>query len=281
MDNIKIYAFSDEASSNIDKQIVALKRNQLDGVEIRNVNGVNVADITITKAQEVKQKLDAAGLAVWSIGSPIGKIDIDDDFASHLQKFKHTIEIAKIFGCNNIRIFSFYIPPDKNPDIYSKQVLERLSKFIEIANESNINLCHENEKGIFGDTPERCAFLHKNLPELKAVFDPANFIQCGVNTIYAWECLKKYVHYLHIKDALSNGNIVPAGYGCGNIKNIAEDFIKMGGKNFTIEPHLTLFDGLSALEKEDNTSIIGEFEYENSDIAFDTACKAFKEIIGG
>ncbi len=84
MDGIKIYAFADEASPNIDEQIAALKRNGLQGLEIRNVDGVNVSDITIGKAKEVKRKLQANGLITWSVGSPIGKIDIEkDDFKAH------------------------------------------------------------------------------------------------------------------------------------------------------------------------------------------------------
>ena len=54
--------------------------------------------------------------------------------------------------------------------------------------------------------PERCLEIHKALPEMKAIFDPANYIQCGVNTLAAWEMIKPYVKYMHIKDALADGN---------------------------------------------------------------------------
>ena len=109
MSDIRIYAFSDEASADIDKQIEALLRNNLQGMEIRNVDGTNVSDITAEKAKEVKSKLDEKGLCVWSVGSPIGKINITDDFGKHLDKFKHTLEIAKILDSRNIRLFSFYM----------------------------------------------------------------------------------------------------------------------------------------------------------------------------
>lgn len=48
---MKIYAFADEASANIDKQIKAMKENRLDGLEIRNVDGVNIAEISNSKAK--------------------------------------------------------------------------------------------------------------------------------------------------------------------------------------------------------------------------------------
>ena len=91
-----IYAFADEASASIDKQMEAMKRNGLQGLEIRNVDGVNVSDITLEKAKEVHEKMEAAGLKVWSIGSPLGKIGIEAAFEPHLEKLKHTLEVAKI-----------------------------------------------------------------------------------------------------------------------------------------------------------------------------------------
>lgn len=278
--NIDIYAFADEASPNIDEQITALKRNGLDGLEIRNVDGVNVSDITLKKAKEVKTKLDANGLITWSIGSPIGKIDIEkDDFKAHLEKLKHTLEIADILESKNIRMFSFYMPEGEDVLDYKNEVIDRLGQMCEIAKTHNVFLCHENEKGIYGDIPERCLELFKALPYLKGIFDPANFVQSGVNTIKAWDMLKNYIYYMHIKDAKSGGAIVPAGQGDGNIKEITRKFISLGGSAFTVEPHLIEFDGLSGLEREGEKSVISEYGYPDSNTAFDAACNAFKNFL--
>lgn len=277
---MKIYAFADEASANIDEQIKAMKENKLDGLEIRNVDGVNISRITKEKAEEVRKKLDGAGLRVWTIGSPIGKIDIEkDDFALHTEKFKHTLELADILGAENIRLFSFFTPAE-NRDSYKDKVIERLSAFCEIAKGSGITLCHENEKGIYGDIPERCLEIHKALPEMKAIFDPANYVQCEVDTLKAWEMIKPYVKYLHIKDALADGNVVPAGKGIGNVKFILDDYIGNGGGSVTVEPHLTVFDGLKALEKEGDTSVVGEvYKYSSNTEAFSAAVSALRELI--
>ena len=278
MNDIRLYAFSDEASADIDKQIKALIRNNLQGMEIRNVDGTNVSDITADKAKEVKNKLDANGLCVWSVGSPIGKISITNDFDKHLDKFKHTLEIAKILDSHNIRLFSFYTPKIKNPDNYKNEVIDRLGQFCEIAKEYDVVLCHENEKGIYGDTAERCLEIYKALPDLKGIFDPANFVQCGVDTLKAWDMLKEYIYYMHIKDALASGFVVPAGKGVGNVGKIAQEYISLGGTNFTIEPHLIAFKGLKFLER------IGEkrqmtYKYSDSDTAFDVACNSFKDLL--
>ena len=277
---MKIYAFADEASPIIDEQIKAMKENRLDGLEIRNVDGVNIAEISDSKAKEVRKKLDEACLRVWTIGSPIGKIDIEkDDFALHTEKFKRTLELADILGAENIRLFSFFTPSE-NRDSYKDEVIERLGTFCEIAKGSSITLCHENEKGIYGDIPERCLEIHKALPEMKAIFDPANYVQCGVDTLQAWELLKGYVKYLHIKDALADGSVVPAGKGIGNVKYILDDFKKLGGNSVTVEPHLTVFDGLKGLEKEGDTSVIGEvYKYATAKEAFSAAVSALRELI--
>lgn len=277
---MKIYAFADEASANIDEQIKAMKENRLDGLEIRNVDSVNIAEISDSKAKEVRKKLDEACLRVWTIGSPIGKIDIEkDDFALHTEKFKRTLELAYILGVENIRLFSFFTPAE-NRDSYKDKVIERLGTFCEIAKGSSITLCHENEKGIYGDIPERCLEIHKALPEMKAIFDPANYVQCGVDTLQAWELLKGYVKYLHIKDALADGSVVPAGKGIGNVKFVLDEFKKIGGNSVTVEPHLTVFDGLKGLEKEGDTSVIGEvYKYATAKEAFSAAVSALRELI--
>jgi sugar phosphate isomerase/epimerase len=277
MSNIKIYAFSDEASPSIDAQIDALIRNGLDGMEIRNVDGVNISDITKEKAKEVKAKLDAHGLCVWSIGSPIGKITLQDDFENHMEKFRHTLEIAKLLNAQSIRLFSFFMPKNSDPSVYKEEVFARLGQFVEAAKGYNITLCHENEKGIFGDIPTRCLEIHKQFPEIKAVFDPANFVQSQVDTLKAWALLKDYVHYMHIKDALEDGLVVPPGKGIGNVQKIAKDFIAGGGKEFTMEPHLKVFDGFEQLEQGE--AFKAHYEFANNDIAFDTACQYFKELL--
>lgn len=275
MSNVKLCAFADEAGAAIDHQIEALKRNSIPFLEIRNVDGTNIAKITMEKAKEVKSKLDANGLAVWSLGSPYGKIKITDDFAPHFDEFKYGIELAHELGAKCIRLFSFYEASDPAT---RDTVMERLSAFIEAAKGSGVVLCHENEKGIYGDIATRCLDIHKTLPELKCVFDPANFIQSGQNTKEAWELLHNYVYYMHIKDSLANGKVVPAGKGDGNLPFLVSEYSKQGGGIMTLEPHLKVFDGLAALEADEKTDI-DDYNYPDNDVAFDVATNAIKEII--
>ena len=281
MKSININAFADEASPLIDGQIKAMLENNVSGLEMRNVDDINVSDISPEKAKEVRQKLDGAGLITWSIGSPIGKIDIKkDDFGAEKEKLKRTLEIADILGAKNIRLFSFYIPDGKSTDGYKNEVISRLGEFLDIARDSGIDLCHENEKGIYGAKAKECLEIHRALPEMKGIFDPANFVQCGQDTLEAWDMLGKYIKYMHIKDALWNGRVVPAGKGDGNVEKIVSKFISNGGRDFTIEPHLTVFDGLAGLEKDGKTSEVGTlYSYPTKEAAFKAAVDAFKSLI--
>ena len=276
---MKIFAFADEASSRVDGQIRAMVRNGLNGVEIRGVDGQTVSDITVEKAREVLEKLKDQGLSVWSVGSPIGKIDIrDGDHAAHLDRFRRTLEIAGELECPRMRMFSYYIPRDGKPEQYRSAVIDRLTELAEIARPYQVALCHENEKGIYGDIASRCVDLLDAVPELKCIFDPANFIQSGQDIPEAWAMLGARTTYLHIKDAMPDGRVVPAGKGIGHLPELLRDFAARGGESVTVEPHLQVFDGLAALEK-DQKSAIPEGMYATSDDAFDAACGALKDIL--
>ncbi len=277
MKKMKIYAFADEAGKELDVQIAALKRNGLCGLEIRSIGEKNVADLTKDEAKQIAQKLKENDLEVYSIGSPIGKIAITDDFAPHFEKFKNVLEIAKILGAKCIRIFSFFMPKDEcDFTPYKDEVLRRLKAFLDEAEKYGVMLCHENEKGIYGDIAVRCKEIHEALPEIKAVFDPANFVQSSQDTIDAWNQLQGYVHYLHIKDSKLDGTVVPAGDGDGNLEYILEQY---QGDVLTLEPHLFEFAALRTLEREGEESKVGVRSFSTADEAFDCAADTLINIL--
>lgn len=278
MQQLNIYAFADEASGQIDGQIAAMTRNGLQGLEIRGVDGQNIADITPEKAWEVRKKLDDAGLRVWSMGSPIGKIDIvQGDFGAHLDKLRHTLDLAAVLGAKNLRMFSFYIPAGET-EKWRGKVFDQVGEMLEAAEGSGVTLCHENEKGIYGDNADRCHELLRAFPALTGVFDPANFIQCNQDTWEAWSLLKDRILYLHIKDALPDGRVVPAGSGVGHVEDILKDFFARGGRHVTVEPHLSVFAGLTALERAGEETKIDPYSYPSPDAAFDAACQALRAL---
>lgn len=276
MNKYQLCAFADEASPNLSEQIVALRENNIEYLEMRGVNGINVAKLTAAQAKDAARELDAAGIKVWSLGSPAGKSPITQDFSVEAEQFKRLLETADITGAKCIRLFSFYGTEGKAE--YRDEVMARLSRFVELAKGSDVILCHENEKGIWGDNDERCAEIHRALPELKAVFDPANFVQCQVDTLRAWELLKPYTYYGHIKDAAEDGHVVPPGQGLGHLREYLPDLLKSSTGVLTMEPHLTKFVGLTALEGGERPAV-GGWNFETPRAAFDYAVKCLREIL--
>ncbi len=273
----KLCAFADEASPALEGQIRALAEDQIKYIELRGVDGKNVSALSLAEAREVRKKLDAAGIAVWSIGSPAGKSNIREDFSSARDEFAHLAEIADITGAECIRLFSFYGTDDSLGCF--DEVCRRLDAFIEILRGSGIRPCHENEKKIYGDTPERCRRLLDALPELSAVFDPANFVQCACDPLAAWDILKSRVFYAHIKDADDTGANLPAGRGIGKIPELLPRFREAGIKVLTLEPHLTHFTGLSALEGGSKHTSGADRHFEDCRQAFDYAYSSLLSLL--
>ena len=116
---IKLSAFADEAGRELEQQIAALTRNGISYIEVRFLGAKNVADLTEEEAKEAKARLDAAGIRVWSIGSPLGKIKITDDLDAHMEKTRHVCRLAKIFGTKRIRMFSFYEAYEAEEEVYA------------------------------------------------------------------------------------------------------------------------------------------------------------------
>lgn len=274
MEKLILSAFADEAGASLAEQIKALNENDIPYIELRGVNGKNISDHTPKEAEAVAKELKSHGISVWSIGSPIGKVRLSSSFEAEYARFENTLAVARAAEARCIRLFSFFEASDED----AEKVIERLSAFAEAAKDSGITLCHENEKGIFGDSAPRCQTLLQKVPSLQAVFDPANFIQCGQDTKKAWGLLADRVFYLHIKDALPDGTVVPAGKGIGELPYILKDFLARGGRVASLEPHLHAFTGLSALSGEDAERILGSRAFETGREAFDYAVKSLREL---
>ena len=267
---IKLCAFSDEAGSSLDEQIAALKRNNISLMELRSIDKKNVSDFTIEEARNYQNILENNGIFVWSIGSPLGKVSIDVDFEEYSKKITHVCELANIFKTNKIRMFSFF-----NAYEDPQKVFEYLRKMVEIARKYGVSLYHENEKDIYGDTAERVEEIYQNVDGLKYIYDPANYIQCDQKAEITLPKFHKKTDYFHIKDVIyETGELVPAGYGDGDILKLIELIDE--DKTLTLEPHLAVFDSFKSI---DNTEMKHKFVYKNSNEAFDAAVIALKNLL--
>ena len=274
-----ISAFADEHSTSLEGQINALLATGLEYIEPRFIDEKNVADMTASEVKALKNALDSAGIKVSAIGSPLGKINLADDFSAHLEKAKRVFECANILDTKSIRVFSFYLHENKTREECRGEVLEKFGAMLEEAKAFNVTLCHENEAKIYGESPEYCLDLLKHFGgEARCVFDMGNFVLDGNKPMEAYELLKEYIEYFHIKDALFEGAIVPAGCGEARIGDILRKYREEYDRDvlISIEPHLQTFSGLNALVGK---SFDNPYKFETKEIAFVTAVQKTKELL--
>ncbi len=252
----KLSGFSDEINQSVDVQFSVLKKLGISYFEPRGIDGKNISELSDSETASLKEKMERYGIRASSVGSPIGKVNLKEPFEPHFELFKRVAETANKLDCGFIRIFSFYHDGGGNwTEQEREEVLSRLGRMIEYSRGQGITLLHENEKGIYGDIACRCDDLMKELgcEAFRAVFDPANFVQCGQDTMEAYELLKDHIAYMHIKDACAkDGRVVPSGAGDGRVEEVLRRLFEKGFDGFlSIEPHLGSFDGLAALETDD------------------------------
>lgn len=269
---IRLCAFSDEYGNKLEEQIEGLKLNNIHLIEIRNVDGKNILNFTDEEAKHYYEELAKNDIRVWSLGSPLGKVDIDVDFEEYKNiVLKRLCELANIFQTSRIRMFSFFKAYEKKDE-----VIKKLQEMVNFAKKYNVELYHENEKDIYGDSLERVLELKQNVQGLKFVYDPANFIQCEQNPDKTIDSLFDKMDYFHIKDIIEeSGEIVPAGKGDCKIDRILK-LIDNKNVTLTIEPHLSVFPGYSEIDK---TELKNKFVYKNNKEAFNAACLNLKNLL--
>lgn len=249
MAKVKLTGFGDEIDASLEKQLSFMEALGIHAIETRGIDGVNISALTDWQARAARARLDAHGFEVSALGSPIGKSDIKEDFAISLDAFKRTLDIARIMRAPAIRLFSFYVS-EPTSDEFADESIARLASFKEAAAGSGVLLLHENEKGIYGQTPEHCLRVAQELCDdsFALIFDPSNFVQCGCDVSSAWNMLKPYVRYMHIKDSVkpAGGDAAhdnphrTSGNGDAQIREILADLKRDGfGGYLSLEPHLT------------------------------------------
>ena len=250
----RISAFADEYSSDIDEQIDALRRNNVKMIELRNIGDKNAMELTQKQIGEVAKKISAAGLKVSSFGSQIGRLPITEDPKKHYDALKKACENANTVGTSRMRVFSFATPAGEH-EKYKEEVIDRIGRMLDIADNYNIKLCMENESGIYGNTAAHTLELFEVFgTRLGCVFDPCNFIYNDtVPFPNAYDLLKKYITYVHVKDCVkATGIIVPAGRGNGGIPEMFAVMNRTfdGEMILTVEPHLKAYKDLAPEDLE-------------------------------
>ncbi|MGM7777686.1 sugar phosphate isomerase/epimerase family protein [Arthrobacter sp. KNU-44] len=260
--------FGDEVDPDPAVQAAVLLALGAGHIEVRSAWGTNVSELTPEAVERLKAILDEKGLKVSAVASPIGKIDVSVPVEHELARLRQIISVAKGLDAKYIRIFSFYRAEGQSHEDIRDSVMERLTALTNEAAASGVVLLHENEKGIYGDTPERVLDIMETVasPALRVAWDSANFVQVGIKPYTeAYAVLRPYLEYFQIKDAVAGtGEVVPAGEGDGELDATIAALQADGFSGFcSLEPHLA-----SAHE-------LGGF---SGPVAFGAAARAFAAL---
>lgn len=272
--------FTDEYAPEFPRQVEAAGKYGMDGIEMRFVDGINVAQLDKQTILECDRRLRDNGVAVCAMGSPLGKFYLNDDMDAHMETCRKVFEFANILGAKNIRMFSFYAPEGMERTERRNRTVEGLERMLTIADACGVTLCHENERGLYGGEPDTCLELMEHFGgRLKSVFDMGNFTLGKYDPYAAYQKLKPYIEYFHIKDALTAGAIVPPGCGEAQIKKIITEHADYTGKPVmvSLEPHLQTFSGLNQLVE--SVTFKNPYQYPDCETAFEDAVTKFKELI--
>lgn len=278
---MKLSAFADEYSPNLEEQLLMLHEEGIKFIEPRFINGKQLFELNDEEIEEFKRLLDKYQIGISSMGSPIGKMDILDDFSEHLKKAEKIFKIANVVGAKNVRMFSFYNYNNIAEDEFEKKVFAYLEILLDTADKYGLVLCHENESKIYGESYDNCLKLLKHFNgRLKAVFDMANFVVGGYDTVKAYQVLKEHIEYFHIKDALFEDVIVPAKYGEGYVQEIVTMALKDINHDFflTVEPHLQVFSGLGFLAAK-GSKLSNKYKFPTQKEAFMAGINATREMM--
>lgn len=235
-------ALGDEAAGPIAEQCAALSALGLRHIEVRAVGGRVLIDSDPEAVEATVRAVVDAGMQVSAYASPLGKVRIDSDLEEHRRRFRRALDVVERLGTDGIRIFTFYMPSGSWAR-HREAVLREYAYFATEAARAGVRLLVENERGIYGDVPERCLDLVRSIASdhVRILFDPANFVQCGAQPFPdAWQMLSPYVGYVHIKDAKRDtGLVTPAGEGDGRLPELLQALAASGYDGFlSLEPHL-------------------------------------------
>jgi sugar phosphate isomerase/epimerase len=242
----RLSGFGDEIDPDLSRQLEVLKANSVEHLELRAAWGVNVVELGPARLAQAAGLLQEFGVGVSAIGSPVGKSDIEGDFERELGRLRAALDAASKLETPLVRVFSFFIPEGRHGQ-HRDEVLRRMAALADEAQSHGCTLVHENETAIYGDTAERCLDLVEAVgsPALRTAFDPANFVQVGVDPLDAWRLLANSVVHFHVKDAVAPGegglmeSVRLPGQGDGHLPKLLGELGRCGYDGFlTIEPHL-------------------------------------------
>jgi L-ribulose-5-phosphate 3-epimerase len=222
---LPISAITDEFSPGLAEALSVMKEIGMTAAELRTIDGRNLVDLSQDEIAQVRDLLDAAGLPVISIASPLLKCvlpdgpPVDQRFQQDAFASRHTfadqprladraLELASFFKAPIIRVFSYW--RTVRPEATYSKVAEALGWLADLAARVGVTIGLENEHACNVATGAESAKILQAVdnPNLKLVWDPANALVAGEEPYPAGYALlpKHRIVHVHAKDCHMDGN---------------------------------------------------------------------------
>lgn len=220
--HVILSGFADEAANHKTavEQFAAFAALGLQYFSIRFIDvghGIkNVMKLTGQEIRQVRQLQNEYGLAVSSIGSPIGKVkllDVDDGTGNVYVPFKRYLagqvrracRLAHAFETKLIRGFSFYHPKGTPAEPHLPQAVDQLGQIAEACHREGLLFGLEVEANLVGSNGYLLTEIYRqvNHPAMVLVFDAANLIVQGYSTAEILEqfaLMRPGLGWMHVKD---------------------------------------------------------------------------------
>jgi sugar phosphate isomerase/epimerase len=281
--------FADEAGDSLAVQIQATKALGWSSIEARNIDKVNLTDITDAQFDTICAQLAAAKVKINCFGSavanwgkqPRNAADVERSFA----ELRRALPRMQRLGTPMLRGMSFAVAKDEPPDNPELEALifKNVQALVDLCAEVGVLYLHENCMNYGGMSHEHTLKLLDRIksPNFKLVFDTGNPVftdrRIGpppYRKQSSWEFytnVREFIHYVHIKDCQyrsETAGIFPEveftfpGEGDGDVVRIVADLLNHGyAGGFSIEPHLAVVSHDATVQSAEDIRYANYIEY--------------------
>jgi sugar phosphate isomerase/epimerase len=245
---IRFAGIGDEAAADLTGQLDALRQLDWEAIELRNVDGIAVADLDDRAFDAVADRIAAAGLDVVCVDSRIANWSrpITGRFEDDERELRQLARRCAILGTRYIRVMS-YPNAGLAEREWGRRALDRIALLVRQAEQQGLVLLHENCSGWAGSRADRMRELLDRAggPALALLFDIGNGVPYGYDARPLLDEIIDHVAHVHVKDARTgpDGQVTYTlpGDGESGVRSCLRALIDHGYTGaWSIEPHTHL-----------------------------------------
>ncbi len=242
---IRLAGMGDEAAPDLAGQIAAHRDLGWTRVELRTLDGAQLADLPLDAVEAAAEQLASAGFEVVCVASQIGAWGRSTRTPLELdhRELEALAPRMAALGCRRVRVMSF-LCEGVDDRAWRAEARRRLQELARRAEQLGLALLHENCAGWGGRGPDETLDLltHVDSPALSLLFDTGNGVAYGYRSVDFLVPVVRWVEHVHVKDGVWRGNdveYVGPGEGDAHVPECVRLLLDSGYcGTWTIEPHL-------------------------------------------